>query len=789
MARKIKFALKMADGTEVRTIEELKEHFDVETVVGYFNDGRLLNWLQSRYYDNEADKVEQLTKDDPQLHEKLCAIFGVKSEVEELDLEEISRRHERLNKLKQYTADENILAHVDQVAFDQEDLGDLLDEDATLIYLCNNRFTIPLRVTDKTYIGVGKAIAVIRSNKLVDFDALNIKFKGVRFDDNYDALLKAQELAEENKIAAEKAAEEAARPKKIYDEGDTAYDAGDYETALEKYKQAANLGYAKAFEVIGSMYFFGEGVPKDLAVARRWYKLGMDKNDADSFGFYAMTFDNDDATESDKREAFRFMKRATELNPEDGVWWDGLGNMYMEGDGTDKNPHEAIRCYEKGAELGNAYSANKLGNIYYNGKSVAENPHKAFEFYKRAVELDGNYIQAVTNLAWCYRKGYGTDKNSAKAFELYKRAAQEGDADAMTVVGYMLHVGEGVHQDKQEAFTWTKKAAEAGDVQAMKNLAYAYKEGDSTSKNISKATEWYTKATEAGDTDSLNELGRIFFVAGDYQKSAAYFKKSAEAGNGEGMFYIGMYYSNGYGGFPQNERLSFQWYLRAAEAGYVTGMNAVGHCYMGGYGGTTQNLREAERWLKQAADTGDPEGLTGYGDYLLEHGSKSDAAWYYQKAVEGGYGEAAFKLGKMYRDGNGVNKSSSNAQRYFNAAENLGYEVPSDEKSGGCFITTAVCENFGKDDDCYELTAFRNFRDGWLTAQPDGKALIAEYYSIAPAIVNKINSLPNAAQIYEALLTKYLAPCLNLIEHGENLSCKRLYVEMVTLLKKKFLGD
>ena len=45
MAKKIKFALKMQDGAEVRNIEDLREHFDIDTVVGYFLDGRLLTWL------------------------------------------------------------------------------------------------------------------------------------------------------------------------------------------------------------------------------------------------------------------------------------------------------------------------------------------------------------------------------------------------------------------------------------------------------------------------------------------------------------------------------------------------------------------------------------------------------------------------------------------------------------------------------------------------------------------------------------------------------------------------
>ena len=102
----------------------------------------------------------------------------------------------------------------------------------------------------------------------------------------------------------------------------------------------------------------------------------------------------------------------------------------------------------------------------------------------------------------------------------------------------------------------------------------------------------------------------------------------------------------------------------------------------------------------------------------------------------------------------------------------------------GCFVTTAVCESFGKPDDCYELTTFRKFRDGWLAFQPDGKDLIAEYYAIAPKIVEKINRLADSAQIYKNIWQRYLEPCLNFIKSGDNLACKNKYVEMVRELKK-----
>ncbi len=106
--------------------------------------------------------------------------------------------------------------------------------------------------------------------------------------------------------------------------------------------------------------------------------------------------------------------------------------------------------------------------------------------------------------------------------------------------------------------------------------------------------------------------------------------------------------------------------------------------------------------------------------------------------------------------------------------------------NGGCFITTAVCDSFGKPDNCYELSMFRDFRDNWLAAEPDGKSLIAEYYVIAPEIVRKINSLTDSANIYHSIWNNYLNPCLSFIENGDFKKCKDLYVSMVKDLSGKY---
>ena len=104
---------------------------------------------------------------------------------------------------------------------------------------------------------------------------------------------------------------------------------------------------------------------------------------------------------------------------------------------------------------------------------------------------------------------------------------------------------------------------------------------------------------------------------------------------------------------------------------------------------------------------------------------------------------------------------------------------------GGCYITTAICEEYGKPDDCYDLTAFRRFRDNWLIHQPDGKALIDRYYRTAPAIVELINNQKDRAEIYRHLNDTYLAKCLDYIENGENEKCRDLYVDMMEYLYKE----
>ena len=653
MARIVKFPLIMK-GVEVRTLDELKNNFDVESVVGYFNDGRLIIWLRTRHFDDEADKVAKLKKNDPSLHKKLCEIFGVESEVEDLDIGEIARRTERLNKLKQYTYDKEILKRVDLVAFNQDDLDSLIKKGESLIYLCNNEFDIPLAYKNKTYVGIGKAIAVIHSSVAVNFERLNIKFKNITFDDNYIATLKTRDLIERQRQADEKAK----LSKKLYDEGNAAYENENYQIALKKFKESANLGYSESFTKLGLMYYFGQGVDADISTARDWFKRGIENGDGNSYGYYASTLLYDgEPTEDDKRQAFKYMKRATELEPNDGTWWYELGDMYHDGKGTSKNLKNAFRCYERAANFGEVECLKKLGEMYFNGEYVEENPVKVFDYIKKA--------------------------------------AVAGDVESMYDVGKMYLDGYGVAKDDVKAFRWIKKAAYAENLDAMYTLADMFWAGQGTQKNILEALNLFNRAAELGHTDAIVALGCIYYngddVQQDFQKAAQYFKKAADADNAEGMNRLGLMFFNGQG-VGENFKMAFQYFENAAKRDNATAMANVGYCYLNGIG-VSKNMDNAGYWLKKSAENEDFNGMEYYADYLYEQGDFTARNWYKKAFKQSNEGSIAYKIYMIYKE----IKNTGQAEHWKATYESLGYvpdensitskvgEVVSSSKVGGLF--------------------------------------------------------------------------------------------------------
>jgi TPR repeat protein len=56
-----------------------------------------------------------------------------------------------------------------------------------------------------------------------------------------------------------------------------AYDKGDYATALRLWQPLAEQGDVRAQTNLGLMFYTGQGVPQDLAVAVTWYRKAAEQ--------------------------------------------------------------------------------------------------------------------------------------------------------------------------------------------------------------------------------------------------------------------------------------------------------------------------------------------------------------------------------------------------------------------------------------------------------------------------------------------------------------------------------
>ncbi len=357
MAGKLKFPLKMADGAAVRDPVELKEHFDLASILRYYDDGRLAVWLENCYYDDEARQIKALDPSDPDLKRKLCEILGIQSaDVAEMNngfrsitdmvkaesISDAREKNRRLNELRKYTDDDAILDAVDRVAFTQEELENLLAEGVQEIYLCGDQFTIPpetgrgafpaLRIYTLppeqgcyTFIGVNHPTVDI-AEKL---DRAYMHFENVEFT-----------------------AQTAFRLAEVSD---------DPEEAFLRYQEAAEKGLAEAQERLGYCYRYGKSVEKNIQKAAAWSLKAAMQGNARAQTRMGIFYENGDGVEKDLEKAVKWYQKAAEQGQSTAQY--RLGRCYQRGLGTERDEKEAVKWLQKAADSGVAEAVQELAKL------------------------------------------------------------------------------------------------------------------------------------------------------------------------------------------------------------------------------------------------------------------------------------------------------------------------------------------------------------------------------------------------------------------------------------------
>lgn len=122
-------------------------------------------------------------------------------------------------------------------------------------------------------------------------------------------------------------------------------------------------------------------------------------------------------------------------------------------------------------------------------------------------------------------------RSPRKAAQSIRRAAEHGSAPAQNTLGVLLSNGDSVRKDTEEALMWLRRAFRAGHSLAASNLAITYREIG----QLRMAVKWFRKAANAGDGDALVQLGIHHYWGKGVRKNpnAAIrcFRKAVKGGN------------------------------------------------------------------------------------------------------------------------------------------------------------------------------------------------------------------------------------------------------------------
>lgn len=537
MARKVKFPLELRDGYLARSnIEEVRTHFDLEKIIAQFHNGRLKIWLDDHYLPEMAEQVAALDGDAPNLAAQLCTILGVEGvATEHVDSSLIQKRETKRQRLSQYTTNPILCDMAEYAAFEQSDLDRLIKEGAQEIILCNANFRIPLNVKNKTYLGVGKAVAVIDSKTAVDFETLGIHFVDLPFDEKY-----REAVADE--------------PRKYFEQGQQYEARGKGKKAVECYQKAIDLGYDNALFALADLY---EKQGEEEAMIRLLVKAGNQGN----VGAMDRLETHFEEVE-DYRSAIRWTEKKAKLGDADAMWW--MGFRYREGKVVEQDLEKAFDWFQKSARAGHDGAMWWLGDCYRDGEGTGEDIGEAIKWYEKSAALENSY--AMWSLGMIYDEGNGVPENPVLGAEWYRKSAEAGNAQGMYYLALDYEYGTGVEQNDAEAKKWYRKAADEGYAPAQRRMG-EYSVAD---EMYTGALHWYEMAAEQGDAESMNRIGVLYSrgngVTQDAKQAAKWFQRSAEVGFGWGMCNLANCYDNG-DGVQENFDLAWKWYAKAAGEG------------------------------------------------------------------------------------------------------------------------------------------------------------------------------------------------------------------------------
>jgi TPR repeat protein len=319
-----------------------------------------------------------------------------------------------------------------------------------------------------------------------------------------------------------------------------------------------------------------------------------------------------------------------------------LGHCFANGAGTPRNIEEAAYWFERGLRYCGASDLAFLGSLYHNGQTVPPDRQKAIDYFVAAANA-GHYD-------W---------------FNLYTFTANEGNAHAQYMLGYIYLDGSFIPQDIPTGLQWLQKSAEQNFAKAQCYLGVIYLQGlFGIEADPQKAVQWFRLASEQEDDDATKYLAECLVTGNGIEKNTAeaihLWKKFAQEYNNE---FVDQKYTKHISGDKRCQYMLGMLYLDETLSEYY-------------------NPKEAVKWLRRSAEQGYASAQEELGIRFLKGEDVKqniiDARFFLHKAAKQNFAVAQFYLAEIYAEGKGVTVNRKEAFKWYKKSAEAGY-VPAQQ--------------------------------------------------------------------------------------------------------------
>ncbi len=258
------------------------------------------------------------------------------------------------------------------------------------------------------------------------------------------------------------------------------------------------------------------------------------------------------------------------------------------------------------------------------------------------------------------RKAFAEGRH-AKAVEIATPLAEQGNNEAIFLLGLANETGQGTVASREKALELYRKAAGNQHKEAAYRLA-----GMLVATKNAKDRDEAVKALEAAAKDDPANAGRLLgqgYVSGelsekpDADKALFWWRRASDAGNIEAMTLMGRFFE-GQLGFPErrNPEDALVHYAKAAGLGHAPSMVIVGSRMLSG-DPKVRDEKQGREWLRKAVAAKDYSACLVLGDYdEFQKKDLKSALVEYERGKDGGQLDCMLRAGTFYIEGKGVEK-------------------------------------------------------------------------------------------------------------------------------------